>query len=135
MRRALAPEGLLYLDEYVGPARDEWGFGHLLRWNLLYYRLPAALRRTRLVRAPRNDEDPTESVASSSILSAVDSAFEVIERRDYGGQLLAWIYPYLSRADDAAHARAVDWLLDLEERDARGSHHTVLLARPRAIPS
>ena len=133
--RALAADGLLYLDEYVGPARDEWRLRHLLRWNLVYYRLPRALRRARVVRAPRNDEDPTESVASSSILAAVERRFDLLERRDYGGQLVAWLYPYLARADERAHERAVEWLLDLEERSPRAradSHHAVVLARPCA---
>jgi SAM-dependent methyltransferase len=137
VRSALAPGGLVYLDEYVGPARDEWRPRHLLRWNLLYYRLPRALRRTRIVRAPRNDDDPTESIASSSIPAAMERAFELVERRDYGGQLVAWMYPYLARADADAHARAVEWLLDREDADlaragaraARRSHHAVLLAR------
>ncbi len=135
-RAALAPGGFLYFDEYVGPARDEWRWRHLLRWNVLYYRLPRALRRTTVVRRPRSDDDPTESVASSSILAAVARWFEIVERRDYGGQLVTWLYPYLDPGAGAAYARALDWLLDLEDRElaraGRGqnrSHYTVVLAR------
>jgi SAM-dependent methyltransferase len=146
--RALGPGGLLYLDEYVGPAAGEWGIAHALLWNAVYrLRIPGRLRRARLVRAPRNDEDPTESVASSAILPAVASRFRILERRDYGGNLLAPIYPYLRRpshdppAPRALHDAAIERLLDLEELLLRhpwlpgaASHHTVVLATAREGP-
>jgi hypothetical protein len=99
VRRALAPRGILYVDEYVGPSRDEWGWRHLLRWNVVYRSLPAAARRTHVIRRPINREDPTEAIASSGILPAVESHFRVLARRDYGGNLLAPIYPSLLRSD------------------------------------
>lgn len=143
---ALAPGGLLYLDEYLGPAAGEWRLRHLLLWNAVYrLRVPAGARRARLVRAPRNDEDPTESIASSSILPALAHRFRILERRDYGGNLLAPIYPYLRSARHdppaprALHDVALERLLDLEEvllRHPRwpgaSSHHAVLLATPRS---
>ncbi|KAB2959397.1 MAG: class I SAM-dependent methyltransferase [Thermoanaerobaculia bacterium] len=146
--RALAPGGLLWFDEYVGPAADEWGPRHLLLWNLIYrLRLPPAARRARLVRAPRNDADPTESVASSAILPALEHHFRVLERRDYGGQLLTPIYPYLRRPDHRPPAlrevfdHAVERLLDLEEVMLAhpgypdcATHYCVVLATPRPAP-
>lgn len=145
VERALAPQGILYLDEYVGPAAGEWGLRHILLWNVVYRLLvPARLRRAHLVRPPRNRDDPTESIASSSILPAVEKRFRVVRRRDYGGNLLAPLYPYLRapRHDPPAprdlHDAVVGRLLNLEEILLRHprlpgcrSHHVVLLATPR----
>jgi SAM-dependent methyltransferase len=97
VRESLKPRGILYLDEYVGPARTEWTWRHLVRWNSIYWRLPRAVRRTRVIRRPINREDPTEAIESSGILPAVERHFRVIARRDYGGNLLAPIYPSLLR--------------------------------------
>lgn len=147
--RALVSGGLLYFDEYIGPAAGEWGLRHLLLWNAVYrLRVPARLRRARLVRAPRNDDDPTESIASSSILPAVERHFRILERRDYGGHLLAALYPYLRAprheppAPRDLHDAAVERLLDLEELLLRhprwtgaSSHHAVVLATPRPAPA
>jgi len=140
VRRALRPSGVLYVDEYVGPARHEWTARHLLRWNALYRTLPAAVRRTRVIRFPVNREDPTEAVASSAILPAITEHFRVLARRDYGGQLLAPIYPSLRRPDQPGGPspevfdRVVAGLLDREDRLlARGgeSFQSVVVAEPR----
>ena len=138
-RRALKPRGILYLDEYVGPSRDEWSWRHLARWNLVYRALPAAARRTHIIRRPINREDPTEAIASSGILPAVARHFRVLERRDYGGNLLAPIYPNLLRPDQPGGPPAelfdgtVRKLLDAEERLlARGAptFQAVVVAEP-----
>jgi SAM-dependent methyltransferase len=140
VRRALKPSGILYVDEYVGPARGEWTWRHLLRWNLSYRALPASVRRTRVIRRPINREDPTEAIASSAILPAIGEHFRVLARRDYGGQLLAPIYPSLLRPDQPggpapeSFDRVVGLLLDREDRElARGgeSFQSVVVAEPR----
>lgn len=144
-RRALRPGGLLYLDEFVGPSMHEWGPRLLLLPNLLYRLLPKTVRRPHLIRTPKNPDDPTEAVCAGEILAAVEEHFEVLERRDYGGNLLALIYPNLRRpgAGPGASApeefdQAVRFLLDCEAvllrhpRITRSrSFHTVLVARPR----
>ncbi|HWZ85314.1 MAG TPA: class I SAM-dependent methyltransferase [Thermoanaerobaculia bacterium] len=139
VRGALGPRGILYFDEYVGPARDEWTWRHLVQWNAVYRRLPSAVRRTRIIRKPINREDPTEAIASSEILPAVSEHFRILARRDYGGDLLAVIYPSLLRPDQEGgpsselFAEVVASLLDREEpllARGRGSFQTVVVAEP-----
>ncbi len=136
---ALAPGGLLYVDEYVGPSRRQWHPLRLLPANLAYYTLPASVRRPRLVRAPVNDEDPTEAVASHEIVPAIARHFDVLARRDYGGNLLSLVYPNLRRPDASSprqradFQRAVERLLAWEGRmlGRTRSYFTVTVAGKR----
>ncbi len=105
---ALKPRGLLYLDEYVGPSRHQWSSLRLLVPNLVYYTLPRSTRRVGLVRAPVNREDPTEAVASHEIVPAIARRLKILERRDYGGNLLSLVYPNLQRPDNASRPEAID---------------------------
>ena len=139
VRGALAPRGILYLDEYVGPARSEWTWRHLLEWNLVYRRVPEAFRRTRIIRRPISAEDPTEAIASSDILPEVARRFRILARRDYGGNLLGAIYPSLLRPDQPdgpspeRFARLLADLLDREDRllaAGRESFQAVVVAEP-----
>lgn len=142
VRAALEPRGILYLDEYVGPARDEWTWADLIRWNVVYRTLPANIRRTHLIRRPINREDPTEAIASSGILRAVAEHFRIITRRDYGGDLLTVIYPSLLRPGQPngpspeLFEAVLESLLDREERllaRGRDSFQTVVVAEARPI--
>ncbi|HKO00275.1 MAG TPA: class I SAM-dependent methyltransferase, partial [Thermoanaerobaculia bacterium] len=127
--RALRANAVLYLDEYVGPSRDDWPLWRLIAPNVAYRLLPRRVRRPHIIRAPINHEDPTEAIRSGNILRAVERRFRVVDRRDYGGNLLAVVYPNLKNPDDAAVAR----LIALEERLLRfaPSFCTVLVAEPR----
>ena len=134
VRTALRPQGFLYIDEYVGPARYEWSALKLLIPNLAYRMLPRTARRPHIVRAPINREDPTEAIRSSEILPAMHEHFESISRRDYGGNLLAVVYPNLAQTDKRAFDAAVRKLIGMEDQLLRlgaSSYYTVMLARPR----
>lgn len=137
-RRALRPDGILYLDEYVGPSRNEWTLGSMMNANRIYYSLPRAVRRVGIIRRPINREDPTEAAATGTIIPAVESSFRVLERKDYGGNLLALLYPNLNLHGAPATAlnSAVDYLLELEEVSLKTnakSFYTVIIATPRTL--
>jgi O-antigen biosynthesis protein len=136
---ALGPRGVLYLDEYVGPSRQEWTWRDLVEWNLVYRGLPGALRRTHVIRRPISDLDPTEAVASSEILPALERRFRIVARRDYGGNLVAPIFPSLLRPDQPGgpsperFAEVIGELLDREDRllaRGRKSFQSVVVAEP-----
>lgn len=134
---ALKPGGVLYLDEYIGPSRHEWTWRHVLEWNVLYRSLPAAVRRTHIIRPPVSDLDPTEAVAASDILPEVARRFRILHRWDYGGNLFLAIYPSLLRPDQPGgppppvYDRAIGKLLSAEETllaRGRPSFHAVMVA-------
>jgi SAM-dependent methyltransferase len=147
VRSALKPGGTLYLDEYVGRSRGDWRMRHLVLPNLAYRTLPRAARRTHIVRSPVTGEDPTEQIASADILPAVERFFRVVERRDYGGNLMLTAYPCLRRpgpggVDPEVFSAAVRRLLRWEDALLRHpgisgevSAHVVLWAEPRELES
>lgn len=80
--------GLLYLDEYIGPSRDEWQLGHLGYAASLYDRVPMELRRFRTLRPPVAYQDPTEMIRSSEIMEVVRDHFEVLKYKPYFGNVV-----------------------------------------------
>lgn len=91
----LAPGGLLYLDEYVGPSRGQWNRRSFAAAAAVYRQIPRPLRTRDELEIPgllAKLSDPSESIASDRILPAVDERFEVLDRRDYGGFILQPIW-------------------------------------------
>lgn len=135
-RRSLRPGGLFYVDEYVGPSRNHWSAARLEPLRQIYAGLPPAVRRARKLRAPIDKLDPSEAIRSAEILYFLEKHFEIVERRDYGGQILAVLYPNLERGEmsQAEWETLLTRLLDAEEELARAGlppFYTWILARPR----
>jgi SAM-dependent methyltransferase len=108
---ALRPGGLVYFDEYVGPSRAEWSAAQIKEASKLFAGLPVTVKRSRRLELPVDWRDPTEAVRSSEILGAVSRRFEILQRRDYGGNFLSVIHPHLRLGHLAAGERAA--LLEL----------------------
>ncbi len=83
----LKPHGLLYIDDYVGPSRDEWTDAHLEQARELWESVPQELRVVP-VNPPLDWNDPSEMIRSSRILPAFFEHFEVLHDRPYWGNLL-----------------------------------------------
>jgi SAM-dependent methyltransferase len=83
----LLPHGLLYIDDYVGPSRDEWTDAHLQHAREMWETLPAELH-TVAVNPPLDSTDPSEMIRSSRILPAFFKDFEVLHYKPYWGNLL-----------------------------------------------
>lgn len=135
LRDLLAPGGLLYLDEYVGPSRSEWSRRLLAPADALYRSLPPRARRRRRLQLPVDRRDPSEAIRSSAILPVLAAAgFEVLERRDYGGNLLSVVHPHLAldRLRPEERHALLGRLLEEEDRllaAGEPSYYTVVLAR------
>jgi SAM-dependent methyltransferase len=97
---ALKVNGLIYLDDYVGPTRDEWGDEHLVHARAAYDALPRWWKTGEKLLAPYDASDPSEMIASSSILPAIRKRFVIAWERPYWGNLL---YPVLAQVN-TAHA-------------------------------
>jgi SAM-dependent methyltransferase len=133
--RALTPDGILFLEEWVGPARTEWTVGRLARLRSLYAELPESWRAHPVLEAPVALHDPSEAVRSSAIVPSVQRLFDVLEERPYGGHLVAVILYQLDHDRVPAPDRdaLVERLLALEDADLAAdpscTFHSVIVAR------
>jgi SAM-dependent methyltransferase len=127
--RALKPDGLFYLDEYVGPSREQWNAATFAAHRALFDMIPEAQRRVSVLPLPIEVEDPSEAIRSDEILRELEVGFEMVERRDYGGNLLAPIFPYIEPTD-----ALIDSLLTAEQEllsAGQPSFYTIVVARPK----
>lgn len=128
--RALVPDGLVYMDEYVGPSRFEWNDALMEPYRRIYDALDPALRAVPYLECPVMIEDPSEAVRSSEIEPLLAAGFDVVARRPYGGNLLSVIYPALRSLPDDLREQ----LIAEEQRWLAGGAPTfsvILVARPK----
>jgi SAM-dependent methyltransferase len=96
----LAPGGVVFVDEFVGPACFQWTDAQLRAINRLLACLPDEFlldlsaedgRRKRDVGRPDpadyTESNPTDAVRSDEILACLDERFERVEVHLYGGAL------------------------------------------------
>ena len=80
--------GLLYVDEYIGPSRNEWNPEHLEYAASLFERIPAEFRVAAELGPPVAYDDPTEMIRSSEIETVLRETFEITEYRPYFGNVV-----------------------------------------------
>jgi SAM-dependent methyltransferase len=134
VKGSLKPGGIFYVDEYVGPSRDGWNPDLVAAAREAFDRIPRKFKTRRRLLYPVTPNDPSEAVRSSEILREVERRFTILEKRDYGGNLLALIFPHLRF--EAMTAPEKDALVaDLIEQEkallriGAPSYYTVMIAR------
>jgi SAM-dependent methyltransferase len=135
-RAALKPGGLLFVDEYMGPARSEWTDEMWSFARSAFDALPAHLKNRPELAIPIPMDDPSESVRSSAILPAMRELFEILEDRPYGGNVLWFAFPCLDMArlredETGALSRLIALEDHLLERGWVESYFRVVVARIR----
>jgi SAM-dependent methyltransferase len=95
VHRALRIGGLIYIDEYTGPARDEWSDEKWRFARAAFEALPQALKNRPQLMIPLPLDDPLESVRSSAIPALFRERFAMLEDRPYGGNILWFVFPCL----------------------------------------
>jgi len=129
--RALRPDGVVYFEEYVGPSASEWNPERLRTPSTVYALLPREWRIHETLPMPVNLSDPSEAIRSSEILRQLRVGFEIVEKRDFGGNLLAILYQAIDW--DVAPREAVGLLLEAEQAllaSGEESFYSVVVARP-----
>jgi SAM-dependent methyltransferase len=132
--------GLVYVDEYVGPGRDEWTQGHLGYAAALFDRVPVELRQYERLRPPVARRDPTEMIRSSEIERVLRSTFEIVEYRPYFGNvvmpLVCGIRP--GGLEDSRVRDLLDEAMRLEDyliaRKLLEPMHAVFVGKPLPTP-
>lgn len=130
---ALSPDGLLYLDEYVGPSRTWWTDARFARQRALFREVvPEKARLSDELPMPIVYGDPSEAVQSGQIRGQLRVGFDVLAERGYGGNVLSIMCPavWWERADP----EQLDRLIAAERAELAGgadSYYMLLLARPK----
>ncbi len=101
----LAPGGLVFVEDFVGPARFQWTDAQLDAINRLLARLPEELltdlaatdgRRKRSVERPDVEawiaSNPNEAVRSDEILPLLDARLQRVEVCPYGGAIFHQLF-------------------------------------------
>ncbi len=115
---ALASDGLLVINEYVGPDRFQWSDEAERLMNAMLALLPDSHRRdpdsgalkTQMRRADPQAVialDPSEAIHSGAIVQACAARFETVERRDFGGTLLQFMLADIAANFDPDEPRDV----------------------------
>ncbi len=128
---ALKPGGVLYVDDYVGPSRDEWLDEKRADAELRYAReefatLPDDLKLWPL-NPPLDFSDPSEMIRSDAIVAAIESRFDVVRYAPYWGNFL---FPILCAVDGTKlQPELIDrWIRHEEELVANGAYSKPLFA-------
>jgi SAM-dependent methyltransferase len=122
----LAPGGLVFVDEYVGPARAQWSDAQLDAINRLLARLPDELlvdltsdegRGKRNVERPDAERtaaaNPHEMACSDRIVPCLDGRFERVEVSLYGGAVFHQLFSRIM-GNFAARPELVEVLMEVD---------------------
>lgn len=102
MKSLLSDDGLLIVNDYVGPSRFQWTQKQLDAANDLLSTFPTSCK-TQYNGFPKNKihrpglltmylYDPSEAVESEQILKCTEQYFSIIEKKEYGGTLLHLLF-------------------------------------------
>jgi SAM-dependent methyltransferase len=98
LRRTLKPDGYLFVNEYIGPARFQWTDEQLTLVNRVLSVLPPNWRTAqRVTRVPIEEmiaSDPSEAVRSDEITTLLGANFEIMDYCDYGGGILSTLWTW-----------------------------------------
>jgi SAM-dependent methyltransferase len=132
--RALKPDGLMYLDEYVGPSRFEWDDQRVAPHRRFFERIPMENRIQEGLPLPIQPDDPSEALRSSEIVPQLKRGFRIVERWDYGGTLLSVVFPFVDWAKSPPELIA-QMIAAEREMLAEGheSYHAIILAKPKGL--
>ena len=130
--RTLTSDGLLYLDEYIGPSRTDWTDESMRAVRAVYDGLPQHVRRESRLNEPIMMDDPSEAIRSSEIMDQLRIGFDVKAERGYGGNFLSVMYTSMSaeRLDE----QGMKALIEQERRhiaSGAGSYYGLILAKPK----
>jgi SAM-dependent methyltransferase len=122
----LAPGGLVFVDEFVGPARFQWTDDQLAAINRMLACLPDELlaevggekgQYKRLVGRPNPAShaasNPDDAVCSDRIMAGLDERFERVEVHLYGGALYHQLFARIM-GNFAAQPELVRVLMELD---------------------
>lgn len=130
VRAGLKRDGLLIINEYVGPNRLQINGSQLkVISRILKYEIPKDFRKRLITNTYKNRvsgsgilrmiiTDPSEAIESSRIIPTIRNMFDAVEEKKLGGDLLMWIFKDISHnfLDDRGETNEIlDRVFHLED--------------------
>lgn len=126
---SLKEDGLLVVNEFVGPTRFQWTDKQINVINNLLSILPEKYRKrynmdsikTRIFRPSilrMMLSDPSESVESSNILPFLNEIFTIVEYKEYGGTILQMLFAEIAHnfiSDDILAKKWISLFFEIED--------------------
>ncbi len=152
VNKALRPDGIFFMNEYVGPSRFQWTDRQLDVINAVLKILPKKYKKA--VTGPatiKNVEkrpdvkmvesfDPSEAIRSEEILLCVKKYFDILEVRELGGTILHQLLANIAgnfKPDNKTDVAMLKAVFDLEdallESGDISSDFAVVIAKKRVL--
>ncbi|MCC5790611.1 MAG: class I SAM-dependent methyltransferase [Opitutales bacterium] len=152
--RALGPDGLLFANEYIGPNRFDFCLREREVLNGTFKLIPEKYRRSlssedqgkliETIQLPDPEAvaqaDPSESVQSAEILSALEQHFTILALNPTGGTLFQFLLNKIAgnfHAGDPDSLQILEMLIQIEDTLLRQKyiepHFALIVAQPKRV--
>jgi SAM-dependent methyltransferase len=122
LSNSLKSTGLIFNEEYVGPARNQYSDNHLEKMLQINSDLPKRLRSKHSLRPPLANFriEPTEAIHSDLVISKFKKYFDVVyERNMNGGIAYQILWNNIKEFKNSNDPEAEKWLNYLIEQDLK----------------
>ena len=120
LSECLKPNGLMFNEEYVGPARNQYDDKHLELMISINSDLPERFRSKNLLRPPLENFriEPSEAIHSDLVISSFKKYFDIVFARNMnGGIAYSILWNNISNFENNNDPEAKQWLDYLLEKD------------------
>ena len=121
LARCLKTNGLMFNEEYVGPARNQYSDQHLKHMLEVMSDLPEKFRtKVKFLRPPLENfrVEPSEAIHSDLILPLIPKYFDVVYQRNLnGGIAYQLLHNNIQEFEDDSNTESVIWLEYLLKQD------------------
>ncbi len=132
MRHVLAslkPDGVVYMEEFIGPSRNQWTEETVAPYQPLYEHFPETMRFFDYMPFPVEWGDLSEAVRSADIVPQLRVGFEIDHIRGYRGSVLSVLFPAL--VPEKITPEMVKWMLERDREPGRPHFYAVIVAHPK----
>jgi 2-polyprenyl-3-methyl-5-hydroxy-6-metoxy-1,4-benzoquinol methylase len=121
LARCLKTNGLMFNEEYVGPARNQYSDQHLKYMLEVMSDLPEKFRtKVKFLRPPLENfrVEPSEAIHSDLILPLIPKYFDIVYQRNLnGGVAYQLLHNNIQEFEDDSNTESVKWLEYLLKQD------------------
>jgi SAM-dependent methyltransferase len=128
----LKPDGVVYLEEFIGPSRNHWTEETVAPYQPLYEHFTESMRFFDYMPFPVEFGDLSEAVRSADIVPQLRVGFEIDHLRGYGGSVLSVLFPAI--VPEKITPEMVTWMLERDReatRAGRPHFYAVIVAHPK----